>query len=390
MTDASKTQLIESHQISRRHRFYAECDRLTYLSKNLWNATNYAVRQHLFSTGEYLNYNQVNLRFTHENQADYRALPAKVAKGTQRLLDKSYRSFFKKSGFRHIPGYLHKTHGRQLVHYERGALSFRQSGFIKLSKTNILIKSDKQADFVRIVPHLDYFTIEIGYTVANPAPSETTGNVASIDFGMKNFATITSNVSAPIIINGLPIRSINSYAKRLIEQHRQYTHGSSHLTRSIYRKRHNKLKDYYHKSSRFVVDWLVDNQITSVVIGRNLGWKQGNYVREFQQTAYNTFTDMLTYKCHLVGIDVILQEESYTSKASFKALDNIPTYGDNVTIAFSGKRIKRGLYKNADNTVTNADVNGSLNILRKSPLWHDDMYAQCLPHSIEPIIRYNF
>lgn len=390
MTNANQTQLIESHQIGHNHRFYAECDRLTYLSKNLWNATNYAVRQHLFSTGEYLNYNQVNLRFTHENQVDYRALPAKVAKGTQRLLDKSYRSFFKKSGFRHIPGYLHKTHGRQLVHYERGALSFRQSGFIKLSKTSILIKSNRQADFVRIVPHLDYFTIEIGYTVTTPAPSETTGNVASIDFGMKNFATITSNVTAPVIINGSPIRSINSYAKQLIDQQREHAKGSSHLIRSIYRKRYNKLKDYYHKSSRFVVDWLVNNQITSVVIGRNLGWKQGSHMREFQQMAYNVFTDMLTYKCQLVGVDVILQEESYTSKASFKALDDIPSYGDNVTVAFSGKRVKRGLYKHADNTVINADVNGSLNILRKSPLWRNDMYADCLTHSTEPISRYNF
>lgn len=155
-----KTQ-IESHQISINHKYFKECDELAFKSKNLWNATLYTVRQHYKKTGDYLNYNAVNKEFTHNNQPDYRALPAKVSKGTQRLLEKAYKGFFNKKGFRKPPGYLHKTKGRQLVHYEKGALSFKIPGFVKLSKTNILIKTNKNVEFVRIVPHLDYFTIVV-------------------------------------------------------------------------------------------------------------------------------------------------------------------------------------------------------------------------------------
>ena len=90
-----KTQ-IESHQISINHKYFKECDELTFKSKNLWNATLYTVRQHYKKTGDYLNYNAVNKEFTHNNQPDYRALPAKVSKGTQQLLEKAYKGFFNK------------------------------------------------------------------------------------------------------------------------------------------------------------------------------------------------------------------------------------------------------------------------------------------------------
>lgn len=386
----NKIQLIESHQINRNNQFYDECNHLTYLAKNLWNATNYRVRQQLFVTGEYMNYNTVNYKFAHENQSDYRALPAKISQGVQRMLDKSYKGFFKGTGFRHIPGYLHKTKGRQTVPYPKDALSFKIKGFVKLSKTNILIKTDKHAEFARIVPHKGYFTIEIGYSVNLPAPSQTTGKVATIDFGMKNFATVTSNTSAPFIINGSPIQAINRYADYLVAKQRLHVNGTSHLIHSIYRKRHNKLKDYLHKSSRFLTNWLHNNDITTLVIGYNLGWKKGKQMKFFQKTPYKQFVDMVTYKCELLGINIIMQEESYTSKASFKSLDTIPTISDKTNKTFSGKRIKRGLYKNADNTLINADVNGSLNILRKSEVWDNQMYNDCLTHSKQPIIRYNF
>lgn len=74
----------------------------------------------------------------------------------------------------------------------------------------------------------------------------------------------------------------------------------------------------------------------------------------------------ITYRAERCGIRVINRDESYTSKASFLDNDAIPTYGKNdEEYKFSGKRIKRGLYKAADGTVINADLNGSANILRK-------------------------
>ena len=85
---------VEIHNISYRHKYYKELDRLCFLSKNLYNATLYAVRQHYFKTKKYLDYYQVNKEFTKQNQPDYRALPAKVSKWVQKLADQDFNSFF--------------------------------------------------------------------------------------------------------------------------------------------------------------------------------------------------------------------------------------------------------------------------------------------------------
>nr|WP_293285701.1 hypothetical protein [Microcoleus sp. PH2017_40_RAT_O_B] len=77
---------------------------------------------------------------------------------------------------------------------------------------------------------------------------------------------------------------------------------------------------------------------------------------------------MLKYKAELMGIKVIEQEESYTSKSNFLNLDPIPVYGNlgAQDTKFSGKRIKRGLYRTSEGRLINADVNGAYNILRKA------------------------
>ena len=70
---------------------------------------------------------------------------------------------------------------------------------------------------------------------------------------------------------------------------------------------------------------------------------------------------MLTYKAKLVGIKVIWQEESYTSKCSFLDAETIQAHD-----RYAGKRIKRGLFKSSTGQLINADVNGSANIQRKA------------------------
>jgi putative transposase len=63
----------------------------------------------------------------------------------------------------------------------------------------------------------------------------------------------------------------------------------------------------------------------------------------------------------------VLREESYTSRASLLDLDVIPAYkkGDTTKHTFSGKRVRRGLYKTDRGLFINADINGAGNILRK-------------------------
>jgi len=131
--------LCERHLIKSTHPFYDECDKLTFLAKNLYNATLYYQRDSFFNKN-FKNYYDVNRVFTHSNQKDYRALPAKVSKCVQQLVDKSFKSYFalvkKKMNNEYsrsirIPRYLGKTSGRCVVPYPKDALSLKNDGFVK-------------------------------------------------------------------------------------------------------------------------------------------------------------------------------------------------------------------------------------------------------------------
>ena len=200
----------------------------------------------------------------------------------------------------------------------------------------------------------------------------------SIDLGIDNLCTCTSNVTKSFIVNGKPIKSINQYYNKQkskyqsileLKNHKKYSNRLYRLTL----KRHNKIKDYFHKVSRYIVNQLVEQSINTLIIGKNNGWKQETNLgkrnnQNFVQIPFNMLINMLQYKCKIQGINCILQEESYTSKASFFDNDYIPIYNKSKSeiknYTFSCKRIKRGLYK-TNNILINADINGSLNILRK-------------------------
>lgn len=391
--------LVEKHLIKDTHAYFGELDSLCFLSKNLYNATLYHVRQAFFKDLPFLAYPVINKQFTHEKQPDYTALPAKVAKHTQKLVEKAYRSFFalrkhkdpQIAKMARIPKYLDKA-GRQVVHYEKGALSLVKDGLITLSKTNITIKtklSKKQIEFVRVVPCGNHIMLEVGYKANYPKPLPKGNKIASIDIGLNNLATITSTVATPIIINGKPLKSINQFANKMIakEQAKLDTKLKISTQRKdkLWLKRKTKISNYLHKASRLIVNYLVANRIDTLVIGKNDGWKQNIDIgkrnnQNFVQIPFTTFIEKLTYKCYQQGIDVVVQEESYTSKCSF--LDDEPICKHEI---YLGRRIKRGLFKASDGKIINADINGSANILKKylqeKETWNDciksDLVAMC-------------
>ena len=399
---------VEQHQITTQDDRYKEADNLCFLSKNLYNATLYTIRQHYFETKKYLGYNNVNNKFTHDNNADYRALPAKVSKYTQRLVDKNFKSFFnlkKKGYFARIPKYLDTENGKQIVYYEKKAISFsKRKGYIHLSKTSIFIKTNLtkgEVQFVRIVPKGNHIVFEIGYNKLVEEKKEDNGRYASIDLGINNLMTVSSNVFNPFIINGKPVKSMNVYYNKLLAKNKKLLwkvnkNKSSHRIYSIHRKRMNKVKDYFHKATRYVVNQLVSNQVNTLVIGYNKGWKQDTTMRKsskqtFIQIPFYTLIQMLTYKCQEKGINVILQEESYTSKSSFLDLDEIPVWDSKKnTVKFSGRRVKRGLYKSKEGKLINADLNGSLNILRKylgkQEAWNENIFSNLVEVYSKPLL----
>ena len=390
--------LVEKHQYSKYSKHYKELDNLCFLSKNLYNSSLYCVRQYYFKNKKYLGYSQLNKISNECFASDYQALPRKVSQQVQKLVDQNFKSFFnhlkaRKQGERiNIPKYLHKIDGRQVLIYTKQAISFNNrnvpDGFLKLSGVSFLIKTKiSNVQFARIVPSKGFITIEIGYEIKEHDQLDKQ-RYASIDIGINNLATVTSNVTRPFIINGKPLKSINQfYNKKISDLVSKSKSKWTNRMYSINRKRNNKINDYMHKASRFVVNQLVENNVGTLIVGHNKYWKQDTTMRKstkqtFIHIPFNKFIDMLIYKCRLSGIDVFVQEESYTSKSSFIHQDDIPMFGDGKEHKFSGKRIKRGLYKNNNGSIINADVNGSLNILRKylisKEAWNEKIFSDCV------------
>ncbi|MBR5913599.1 MAG: transposase [Selenomonadaceae bacterium] len=357
------------------------------------------MRQHFFATKKFLAYSKLTSQFTETNQADYRALPAKVAQQTLRLINQNFNAFFsllklkaagEYQGKIQIPKYLNKHKGRQVLHYTDQAVSVKfQKGYLHLSQTNIFIKSRvEKVQFVRVVPRKHKITVEVGYKKELPEEKNLSQprKFSAIDIGIDNLAAVTFSDSNSFIINGQPLKSINQYFNKINAklQSRQRKINDKDFSRTnkmltLSRKRDNKISDYMHKSSRHIVNQLVSHQITDLIIGHNKKWKQGTNLgsttnQNFVSIPFNRFIDMLTYKCELEGIAVHIIDESYTSKASFLDRDFIPDYkpADLVKHKFSGRRKCRGLYKSKNFTL-NADVNGSLNIMRKFFQYHAEI-----------------
>lgn len=313
-----------------------------------------------------------------------------------------------------LPRYLDKD-GHQMIVYEKGALSFKETGFIKLSQTSIKIKTSiprKQVTNVRIVPKGNHFIIEVLYDVEKPTVDENDfSRVAFIDPGMNNLMTVTSNVFSPILYNGRLAKAINQlynkdkakiqsrlpFRKPAVDapSYRQvnavlkpYQTKTSKLLQGITKNRNYRIHDLFHKITTHLVNHLVVNDVKVLIFGHNVGQKQdinlGSKTNQnFVSLPFTKLISMLQYKCERLGIRFIVTEESHTSKCSFLDLESIKHHEDYV-----GRRVKRGLFKSANGTQINADINGSLNIGRKYLTsvnqYSDQLHSELVAHMSNP------
>ena len=373
--------LVEKHIIKPKHKYYDELDNLCWLSKNLYNSTLYNVRQYYFENKKLLKYQVINKIYVDTNNEDYRALPSKVAKHTQMLVEHNFKSFFgllklKAKGKYNkpvkIPKYLNKKTGRQVVHYEKGAISFKEQGYIKLSKTNIKIKTNLTKDkvqFVRLVPKNNHIIIEIGYNVIEKEIIQN-NNILAIDIGVNNIASCVTTNGDKFLINGKQLKYINhNYNKRIanIQSKLKLTHNKnkSRYKSNITNKRNNRINDYLHKIATYIVNQAVSNHIGTIVVGYNKEWKQDTNIgsinnQNFVNIPFYKFISMLDYKCKLKGIIFKTITEEYTSKCSFVDDEEIAKH-----TTYAGRRINRELFKTKKGIIINADVNGAYNILKK-------------------------
>lgn len=395
---------VEKHIINRNHIYYKELDELCFKSKNLYNYANYIVRQEFINTSKekeqglrehanYLNYNSINRKLIDRKQFDYCQLPRKVSNQVLMKLDKNWKSFFasikdwkknpnKYTGKPSLPQYKDKVKGRFMLEYELGALSkpLLKIGIIKLSQTNIQIKYKNNGRLlknVRIIPKTGCYIIEIVYVRLNTDLKLNKDKKIGIDIGLNNLMALTSNDKGftPLLVNGRPLKHINQCYNKFLAEYKSELPKEVYTSNKIQKltlKRNNKINDYLHKCSKFIVDLCIKHNIGTIVIGKNDRFKDSINIgrvnnQNFVQVPIAELINKITYKCKLVGITVIVNEESYTSKSSFLDLDELPIYKekDKKVYKFSGKRICRGLYKSNKGIIINADINASYNIIRK-------------------------
>ncbi|MCP1125420.1 transposase [Bacillus sp. 3103sda1] len=343
----------------------------------------------------FLSYNFLDCLFKTMRQQDYINLPSQVNQAVMRKLFKNWDSFFESikkykkhpstfTGKPRIPNYI-KLSRREVVFTNQ--VCKLQGKYIRFPKTSIKLNIGKLfgeieiLKEVRVSPAYGKFKVEIVTQQSEPPPKHIDNNrYMSIDLGVNNIATIATNTGAtPVLVKGNVIKSINQYYNKQkahllgILRHgkepKEGPHTSKRLER-LHEKRFLKIKDLFHKMSYHIVQFAIQHEISTIMIGKNTSWKQNSDMGKQQNQSFchiphNLLIEMIHYKAKRQGMMVQVVEESYTSKASFLDNDAIPTYDEEDIPVFSGKRIKRGLYRMKENKLLNADVNGAYNILKK-------------------------
>ena len=396
-----KVQRCEQIIIKKNHPKFKIIDEMCFNSKNLYNEANYVIRQEFIENGNYINYYDMNKEFkTHEN---YKLTFSQPANYTLRLLDKNWKSYFKAIkdwkehpnkylGMPKLPKYLPKD-GRfpwmipnnQLVYdYEKSTIYIRNR---HMNDYDWHCRCLGRPIQVRFIPHGNHYTMEIVYEIEieDIDKDMVSERIAAIDIGVDNLVTMTNNImESPIIINGKPLKSINQqYNKQKAKlqsdlMKRNGQHWSNKLETLSY-KRNQRIKNYMHNTSALIIKWCVEHNIDTLVVGKNDTWKQEKkHMQNFTSIPYEMLLGQLQYKCENAGIKYIEVNESYTSGTSY--LDNEAPIKENYN---KERRIQRGLFQ-AKNMLINADVNGSLQIMRK--VFPDSYTGYGIEVDLTPII----
>lgn len=386
---------------------YKTLKELCHIAKNLTNQAIYNVRQYYFAQGEYLNY-QKNYSLLKSSE-NYKLLNSNMAQQILKEVDGSFKSFFgliklaRQGKYTYkdckLPRYLPKDGFTTLVigfvriNGNKLILPFSNSYKKTHSSVEITIPPillDKKVKEIRVIPKATarFFEIQYIYEAKCIQRNLNKNNVLALDLGINNFVTAASSKGNTFIIDGKRLKAINQWynkqnARLQSIKDKQHKKTTSRQKANL-RDRNNKVNDYMNKTASKIIKYCISNNIGTLVVGynetfqskSNLGKKNN---QNFVNIPYGQLCSKLEYLCKQNEIVFVKQEESYTSKASFWDKDKIPIYNEDNRrqYLFSGKRIHRGMYQCSNGSILNADVNGVLNILRKSNIVSlDGLYAR--------------
>ena len=362
------------------------------------NQAIYINRQNFFSEGKYLGYEKTY--FELKTCDNYKLLNSNMAQQSLKVVDSMFQSFIgllklvKKKRYDSravkLPHYLPKDGFAPLVIQQFKicdqifTLPYSRQYGNNHSKVSIKVPpvlEDKAVKFIKIIPiqNAKQFEIQYTYEVAEEQREVNNQKAMAIDLGIDNLMTCATSSGKTFIIDGRRLKSVNQWYNKEnarlagIKDKQKFGKKPTNRQRGIARKRNRRVNDYISKACRMVINYCLRNEIGSLVCGYNVTFQRNSNMgkvnnQNFVNIPFGKIREKFQYLCKLYGLRYVEQEESYTSKASFLDEDEIPVYNaDNPQqYEFSGKRIKRGLYRTAGGITLNADVNEALNILRKS------------------------
>ena len=371
---------------------------LCHTAKNLANEAIYNVRQYYFTEGEYLKYEK-NYTLL-KDSPNYKMLNSNMAQQILKEVDGAFKSFFgllklaKKGKYSFkdckLPHYLPKDGFTTLVigfvRLNGNKLILPYSNTFKKTHKPIEIRippilADKKIREIRIIPKLKarFFEIQYTYEAECIHRNLNQNNALALDLGVNNLVTAVSSNGRSFIIDGKRLKSINQWFNKensrlqSIKDKQGFHKKTTNRQKILADKRNRQVNDYMSKTAKKIINYCIAHNIGTLVVGYNETFQRNTDIgrqnnQNFINIPFGKLRSKLEYLCELNGIAFVKQEESYTSKASFWDKDLIPVYNaDNPQkYYFSGKRIQRGLYRTSDGILLNADVNGALNILRKS------------------------
>ena len=386
---------------------YIALREMSHLAKNMYNVGLYNVRQYFFETKKRLNYN----RNYHDvkNNENYKMLNSNIAQQMLKEVDSSFKSFFgllrKANAGEYpredvkIPGYLKKDGYATIiigfVRIKDGVLEVPMSWEFKDKYGSVKIKvpsnlKDKKIKEIRIIPKYNarFFEIHYAYEAIEQEREINVNNALAVDLGINNIATCVTNNGSSFIIDGRRLKSINQWYNKQnaryqsIKDKQDSQNGITLRQAQLAIRRNNQVRDYINKTASIIIKFCLRNDIGILVVGYSPEFQRHSNMgrinnQSFVNIPLGKLVSRLEDMCKFHGIVFVKQEESYTSKASFFDNDDLPVFdGNNDTIyTFSGRRISRGQYRTSSGQIVNSDINGALNILRKSKLVSDSIVA---------------
>lgn len=369
-------RLVERH-IIKDNRFEDVCLK----SGLLYNYVLFNVRQGIFS-GDYINEYEFSTKLCKENQVDFRNLPSVVSQQVVAQVFSVTKSWMKSkkeyeknpSKFLSRPKLPKYKRGKKqnMVVFTTSACRLKSDGYIHFVKNIISpIKTnigDNKLCQVRIIPQATCYVVEVIYEKKEQDLNLNKDNVLSIDLGLNNLCTCISNVGiSPFIVNGKVIKSFNQWYNKKKARLMSLIgdKGTSRRINKMTCYRNCWISDKIHKISRYIIDICRSNNIGTIVIGQNRGWKQeinlGKRINQkFVEIPFSDLINKISYKAKLIGINLITHEESYTSKIDHMAFEPLKKQD-----AYLGKRKRRGLFQSSIGKLINADINGAIGIGRK-------------------------